>query len=105
MQGLTKQLSTGGFDDTVDVLSKMGEEQMGLSGFFSCTLKAGDLFWVPMGVFMAERVIAGPLIYGVRKSYFVKSASGAKNMKALADALIKDGKDCARMLQIIPLLA
>lgn len=78
---------------------------MGLKGFFSCTLSAGDLFWVPMGCFTAEQGLSGPLIYGVRKSYFVKSAFGAKHVKAVSDLMVKDGKDVSRMAQIVPLLA
>ena len=71
--------------------------------FFSAVLEKEMVLMVPPGYIMFEEVTKGPLIYGVRKSFFVKSETSHKNYTAMKEILGKN-QDVDVMEKVLPFL-
>ena len=63
------------------------------------------MLYIPAGWICLEKCGQESMIYGVRKSYFFRSAAAVANYTAAKQLLDGDGKGTEKMGQILPLLA
>ena len=64
-------------------------------------LRAGDIYYTPPGYMLIEKVVKGPLCFGIRKSLFIKSESSKVAYEKCKSLLEKDGKDVAQMCHVL----
>ena len=60
----------------------------------------GETIHIPTAYFVCERVVAGPFVYGVRKSFFYKHKDAYEGYTMAKAFLQKDGVDVAKMSEI-----
>ena len=68
------------------------------------TCKPDDVLFIPMGWMLCEKVSAGTLIYGCRKSYVVKTAANKDNYTAMIELMRSDKRDVSRMENVLALM-
>jgi hypothetical protein len=73
--------------------------------FHIAALKKEQLLYIPTGWICLEKCGQETMIYGVRKSYFFRSAAAVANYTAAKQLLDGDGKGTEKMALILPLLA
>ena len=67
------------------------------------TLEKGSIVHVPAGFFCFEWAKSGPLNFGIRKSFFHKSALSRERHAQVVALIEQDGKDVAQSKAILPL--
>ena len=68
---------------------------------FSVTLSPSELLVIPPGFVVSERVIKGPLVYGIRKSFFVDAPSAGVDLKAVIEGFVQDGRNADRLSEVM----
>ena len=75
----------------------------GAMTYVKCTKQS--LLYVPTGMLVIERVVQGPLIFGCRRSFFLRGLPlDSERYDGMKDLLSKDGRDCTVMDTIAALL-
>ena len=94
-------LETQLFALTAEQIEKLKETV----SFHIAALKKEQMLYIPAGWICLEKCGQESMIYGVRKSYFFRSAAAVANYTAAMQLLDGDGKGTEKMGQILPLLA
>ena len=98
MDALSKKVQ-GLSEDRRKILAEKG------CSFHYQLMKKETLYYIPVGWLVLEQVSASscPLLYGIRKSYFLKSEKGISNYKASKVMLAASGLNVHKMDQVIEL--
>lgn len=64
-----------------------------------------DVCYIPTGWLIAERVRSGPLVYGVRKSFFIHSTVTKSNYSLAVELLAASGSNVSKMNTIESLIS
>ena len=70
-----------------------------ISVFFHA-LKKDEVMYLPTGHFVMERTLASPMIYGVRKSFFLSHVSASADYGFCLDLKGKDGGNLDKMHEV-----
>ena len=65
------------------------------------TLVKDEMMYIPTGHLMVERSLASPMIYGVRKSFYLANAAASSEYALAVDMKAKDGSNTERMNEVL----
>ena len=68
---------------------------------YRTVLQAGDCLYVPQGWLLCERCVSTALIYGVRKSFMVRTGRARANLEKAVEILKRSNRDPAKLQAVL----